>query len=57
MREGTRVSWSSNCRRVEIISWIIRRPIELQLVDVVTDAHLRPIGIGVGQVDRVWIRV
>lgn len=57
MREGARDSRSSNGRRAEIIARIIRRPVELQLVDVVADAHLCPIGNGVGQVDRVWIRV
>lgn len=57
MRKGARVSWSSNGRRAEIIARIIRHPVELQLVDVVADAHLCPIGNGVGQVDRVWIRV
>ncbi len=57
MREGARVSWSSNCRRVVIITRIILRPVELQLVNVVADAQLRPISIGVGKVDRHWIRV
>jgi hypothetical protein len=57
MREGARDSRSSNCRRVEIITRIILHPVKLQLVNVVADAHLRPIGIGVGKIDRIWIRV
>ena len=57
MREGARDSRSSNCRRVKIITRIILHPVELQLVNVVADAHLRPIGMGVGKVDRHRIRV
>lgn len=32
-------------------------PVEPQLVDVVTDAHLIPIGMGIGKIDRLWIVV
>ena len=33
------------------------QPVELQLVDVVSDAHLIPIGMGIGKIDRLWIVV
>jgi len=57
MRERARVSRSSICRRVEIITRIILHPVVLQLVDVVGNTHLVPIGMGIGKINRLWIVV